>query len=114
MNGTEILVITEGATERAVGKVLWERRILSPAGTPRPPDWKSVVGTREGYEQVIGSLKEENPIAPLVSDGNAKVLLIFDCEDSTSLVERMQKIESDLKRNDAPGFWSAVSFNGVP
>lgn len=34
---TEILVVTEGATEREVGNVLYERGILSNQAAPKPP-----------------------------------------------------------------------------
>ncbi|RMG19696.1 MAG: hypothetical protein D6732_29540 [Methanobacteriota archaeon] len=114
MNGIPILIITEGATEREVGKVLWERGVLSQVGIPKPPNWKSMIGSREGYEQVINALAKDNPIAPFVNDEQCtRVLLIFDCEDSPSPSARKAKIENDLKSKDESGFWNAVSFNPV-
>jgi len=113
MTQREILIITEGATEREVGMVLRERKILSPQGIPKPPDWKSVIGSREGYEQVIKALKEKNPIAPLVGKKDVRILMLFDCEDSASPKDRAKKIENDLRQNDPSGFWTRIQFNPI-
>ena len=113
MSSVEILVITEGATEREVGKVLWDRNILSQTASPKPPGWKSPFrGPREGYEQVISALKERNPIPSLLSGGDdVKVLLVFDQEDATSPLVRMQRIESDLQSTS--DFWRNISFLAI-
>jgi hypothetical protein len=108
--GPEIHVITEGATEREVGHVLRERGILSKRAKPKPPDWRSTVGSREGYTQVINNLKsDKNPLGPLRSVGG-KALLIFDQEDAASPEERKNQIEADLRSTD---FWTDISFNRI-
>ncbi len=114
MSAVDIFVITEGATEREVGLVLLEKGVLSKAGKPNPPGWKSNIGSREGYEQVIQALKEKNPFASVFRPGQpTRVLLIFDQENSTCPAERKDKIEKDLKYNDSSGFWTNVTFSSI-
>ncbi len=70
----EVFIVTEGATERYVGKALYERRMLSQRARPNPRDWRSIYGqTREGYEQVIAALRED------------RVLLVPRQDDSDKL-----------------------------
>lgn len=108
----EILVITEGATEREVGKALYEKGVLSPHGKPQPPEWKGLVGSREGYENVIRALREKNPVPSIIRKGQqAKVLLIFDQENSPTPQTRKDKIETDLKAGAE--FWTNISFSPV-
>jgi len=113
MTPAKIYIITEGLTEREVGRVLHEKSILSKQGTPRPPNWRSTIGSREGYEQVIRALAgSENPLLALQSSGG-KVLLVFDQEKSGSPMERKNKIEHDLRTGDSAGFWANISFQRV-
>lgn len=108
MNPVEIIVITEGATEREVGRVLWQRGILSNRGKPQPPNWKSEIGSREGYDQVIQALGRSNPLV-----WASRALLIFDQEDSPDPQQRVQKIQNDLIQSDGSGFWQGISFQPV-
>ncbi len=98
MAGMEILIVTEGATEREVGKVLHDRGILSPAAKPRPAGWISPLGQRrEGYEQVIGALKEKDTLNTLrTSSTQERLLLIFDQEEDPTPQARVHIIGSEL------------------
>ncbi len=99
-----IFVVTEGATEREVGKVLYERGLLNQNGNPRPPDWKSLYGkSREGYAQVIEALSNY-PISP-----GQRLFLIFDQEDAPSPQDRANRISRDLSHQN-PGIWSSLSW----
>ena len=69
MTPLSILVITEGATEREVGRVLYEEGLLSQAARVEPTDWRSTIGSREGYEQVISALKEKKSHCPPYAQG---------------------------------------------
>ncbi len=103
----EIIVITEGATEREVGKVLYDRKIMNQVAKPRPPDWKSVFGhKREGYNQVIEALAS----FPLQAVG--RILLIFDQEDLQSPIERANRIANDLQQHDAK--WNGLIWTTHP
>ena len=110
MTPIPILVITEGATEREVGRVLYEEGLLSQSARVEPTDWRSTIGSREGYEQVILALKERNPIAPRMHNGSVRVLIVFDQEDTSSPQSRMEKIQSDLSDNN---FWRNLSFQPI-
>ncbi|ABU60270.1 hypothetical protein [Roseiflexus castenholzii] len=92
---TIIHVVTEGATEREVGRVLYKRGILSAKGRPQPPQWRSM-GEREGFEQVIQAL--ENELIPtLRASGNQeRLLLIFDQEDAATAQDRAHVIGQRL------------------
>ncbi len=106
----EIFVVTEGATERQVGKVLYEREVLSRRARPRPRDWKSIYGqTREGYEQVVAALKGDEA---LLAEAK-RLLLVFDQESSSSPATRAAQIAQDLHRGSATGLWQQVSWNPV-
>lgn len=88
---TEILVITEGATERQVGKMLHEREVLSQRAEPRPPNWRSQLGgSREGYHPVISGFRNLLPTL------KGKVLLMFDQEDLPTPTDRRDRVERDL------------------
>ncbi len=101
----KIIVITEGATEREVGKVLYQRGILSRYGTPSPPDWRSIFGqSREGYNQVIQKLAHY-PISP-----GQRILLVFDQEDAPTPHARADHIAQDLS-NKNPNVWRSLSWN---
>jgi len=110
MTSISILVITEGATEREVGRVLYEEGLLSRSVRVEPTDWKSTIGSREGYKQVILALKERNPIAPRMHSGSVRALIVFDQEDAASPQSRMEKIQSDLSNNN---FWRNLSFQPI-
>ena len=101
----DIFVVTEGATEREVGKVLYNRNLLNQNGKVNPRDWKSVYGqSREGYGQVIKALSNY-PIKP-----GQHILLIFDQEDSPSPQERASRIAQDLSRQNSK-IWSGLSWD---
>jgi len=101
----EILVITEGATEREVGKVLYERGLLNQNGKPQPPNWKSLFRrSREGYDQVINALSNH----PISSE--QRILLIFDQEDASSPQNRANRIAKDLSSLNTE-IWSSLSWD---
>ena len=87
---TEIFIVTEGRTEREVGKVLCQRGLLRGAN-PKSPNWRSPFGPREGYNQVIGAL------AQLTPEPGQRFFLIFDQEDAPSERERANQIARDLQ-----------------
>lgn len=88
---TEILVITEGATERKVGKMLHERGVLSQRAEPRPANWRSQLGgSREGYHSVISGFRNLLPTL------RGKVLLMFDREDLPTPTDRRDRVKRDL------------------
>lgn len=105
----DIYVITEGATEREVGLVLYERRVLSQAARPRPPKWKSQFGSREGYEKVITALSTGGNLLSTIQAAGGRLLLVFDQEDSPSPSSRAGQIARDLQQGD-PAFWENISF----
>lgn len=111
----EILVVTEGATEREVGKVLHERGILSQRAEPKPPQWRSRLGqSREGYDQVIQTLTDQSIIASLgASSAMERLLLIFDQEDATTPEDRADRIGRDLSLTFIPktGFHNLFECN---
>ncbi len=100
----KILVVTEGATEREVGKVLYDRGLLNKQGQPQPPNWKSVFGqSREGYDQVIKALANHT-----ISPGQ-RILLVFDQEKAPSPQHRANCIAQDLTRQN-PKTWGSLSW----
>ena len=136
----KIFVVTEGATEREVGKVLYDGKILSHEAKPQLPEWSSTMGSQEdcgqekggqedssqekdGQEKhrrvregsnVIPALKNENFIAPKVRGGKeTRVLLVFDQEESSSPLKRAKKIETQLKDGDPSNFWVKVDFQPI-
>ena len=99
-----ILIVTEGATERVVGKVLYNRKLLNQNGVPHPPNWKSYFGqSQEGYDQVIKAL------AQLSLSSGQRVLLVFDQEDSPTPHSRADLIAQDLARHNP--FWRSLSWS---
>jgi len=107
---TEILIITEGATEREVGKVLYDEEILSKQALLRLP---SNIRNREGYDAVVDILTgQQNPLLAL-QDTGGKVLFVLDQEDSPSQLDRKDKFLRDLRQRDTVGFWSSISFSPV-
>ena len=114
-----ILIVTEGATERVVGKTLYRRRLLNQNGRPHPPNWESVFKQgskskkqkdkktknqiREGYDQII------KLFAQLSLSSEQRVLLIFDQEDSPTPQSRAELIAQDLARYNP--FWSTLSWS---
>ena len=98
-----ILIVTEGATERVVGKALYERKLLNQNGVPKPPNWKSYFGqSQEGYDQVIEAL------AQLSLSSGQRVLLIFDQEGLPTPLSRAELIAQDLARHNP--FWRSLSW----
>ncbi len=112
-----IHVITEGATEREVGKVLHGREILSKRGAPKPPNWKrSDTGSREGYDKVIGALKGESGLLETLrseTSESQRVLLLFDQEDEQQAEDRCRRIEADLRWSDPDGYWQTFTFESI-
>lgn len=112
-----IHIITEGATEREVGKVLHERSLLSKQGTPKPPEWKRTRGgSREGYDQVIGGLRGKEGILEALRTETAerqRILLIFDQEDASTPEDRCRKTEADLRWSDPEQYWEKFAFTPV-
>jgi len=105
----DIYVITEGATEREVGRVLHTRGVLSPQATPHPPEWRGRLRNREGYDQVITALGTDSNLIASVQSAGGRLLLIFDQEDSLSPSDRITQIAHDLRRHDST-FWRSASF----
>lgn len=102
----DIFFVTEGATERAVGKVLYNRGLLNQNGTPLPPNWTSIFGkSREGYGQVIEALAN----TPLRS--GQRILLIFDQENLPSPQNRAELIAQDLSLQNP--IWSSLSWTSL-
>ena len=98
----DIFVITEGLTEREVGKVLYEKGMLRD-GKPKPTNWTSIFGqSREGYSQVIEALAN-HPI-----DSGQRILLVFDQEDLPSPQARAERIAQDLSTQNP--VWSELSW----
>jgi len=110
-----IHIVTEGATERVVGKMLYDdppegRNLLSHAASPRPRDWKSLYGrSREGYGQVIEALREDENLV----QAGGRLLLMFDQEDSPSPRARANEIRQDLSQGNPASIWSTVSWKQV-
>jgi len=90
-----IHIITEGATERVVGKKLYDCLILSHDATPKPQQWKSEYGSREGYEQVI-ALMQKTIEALRAAPQREQLLLLFDREDAPSCQSRADEIAGQL------------------
>lgn len=113
----DIHVITEGATEREVGKVLYERLLLSNSATPKPPAWtQSRRGSRDGYEQVISGIRGQEGVLETLRTETAerqRILLLFDQEDASSTEERCRKIEADLRWLDSQRFWETFNFTSI-
>ncbi|MCS7288756.1 MAG: hypothetical protein RMJ55_17305 [Roseiflexaceae bacterium] len=100
---TEILVVTEGATEREVGRVLYERRILSNQAAPKPPQWRSNFGSREGFDNVVKALKDSGTILSLRTSSNKeRLLLVFDQEDAATPQDRAVLIGQELGLQFSP------------
>jgi hypothetical protein len=94
-----IYIITEGATEREVGNVLYNngKGVLNPAGKPKLPEWRTTVGSREGYEQVIQTMREKRIIETLRSSPTfERLLLMFDQESDPLPADRADKIGREL------------------
>jgi len=106
----EVLIITEGATEREVGDVLYQKGILHNGLTSRLP---SGIPRREGYDAVVNILTRANPLLALQRTGG-KVLFVLDQEDSPSQLDRKDKFLRDLQQRDTGGFWSSISFFPSP
>lgn len=94
---TDIFVITEGATEREVGRILHQRGILSQQGVPKPPHWKNPIGRREGFDQIIAKLTEERLLETLQQGTSPnRLLLIFDQEDTSTAIDKAKMISTRL------------------
>ena len=109
MSRAEVLIITEGATEREVGNVLYQKGILHNGLTPRPP---SGIRPREGYNAVVDILTRANPLLGLPSTAG-NVLFVLDQEDSPTPLDRKDQFLRDLQKRDPFGFWSGISFSPV-
>lgn len=109
MSRAEVLIITEGATEREVGNVLYQKGILHNGLTPRPP---SGIRPREGYNAVVDILTRANPLLGLPGAGG-NVLFVLDQEDSPTPLDRKDQFLRDLQQSDTVGFWSSISFSPV-
>ncbi len=92
---TTIYVVTEGATERIVGKVLHERGILSGKAQPRPPQWRGMSG-REGFNQVMQSLTNELLPTLCASGKQERLLLVVDQDDAATPQDRANLINQAL------------------
>jgi len=111
-----IHVITEGATERQVCRILYQKDILSQKAKPRNERWRSLFKDleSEGYEQVIAKLRgEEGYLESLrrVSDGRQLALLVFDQEDLAAPRDRATKLAEKLRWNEP--FWDKFDFQPV-
>jgi len=104
----EVLIITEGATEREVGNVLYQKGILHNGLTYRLP---SGIRPRQGYDAVVDILtNENNPLLALQGTGG-KVLFVLDQEDSPSPLDRKDQFLRDLQQRDTNDFWQNISFS---
>ena len=75
MAAAAIYVFAEGATERAVGKILYRRELLSHKATPSPTDWGPFFGPgTEGFHNMM------QQIAGIDIRTCGRALLIFDQE----------------------------------
>lgn len=107
MSRAEVLIITEGATEREVGNVLYQKGILHNGLTYRLP---SGIRPRQGYDAVVDILtNENNPLLALQGTGG-KVLFVLDQEDSPSPLDRKDQFLRDLQQRDKYGFWHGILF----
>ena len=107
MSRAEVLIITEGATEREVGNVLYQKGILHNGLTYRLP---SGIRLRQGYDAVVDILtNENNPLLALQGTGG-KVLFVLDQEDSPSPLDRKDQFLRDLQQRDKYGFWHGILF----
>jgi len=103
----EVLIIAEGATEREVGNVLYQKGILHNGLTYRLP---SGIRPRQGYDAVVDILtNENNPLLALQGTGG-KVLFVLDQEDSPSPLDRKDQFLRDLQQRDKYGFWHGILF----
>jgi hypothetical protein len=102
----EVLIIAEGATEREVGNVLYQKGILHNGLTSRLP---SGIRQREGYDAVVDILTRANPLLALQGTGG-KVLFVLDQEDSPSPLDRKDQFLRDLQQRDKYGFWHGILF----
>lgn len=95
----KIHVITEGATERLVGKVLYDRDVLSKQASPQPQRWRSPWDTsRDGYDQVVHQMREKRILETLKNlPHQERLLLIFDQEDAESPRARADVVTQDLE-----------------
>ena len=102
-----MMSITEGATEREVGNVLYQKGILHNGLTYRLP---SGIRPRQGYDAVVDILtNENNPLLALQGTGG-KVLFVLDQEDSPSPLDRKDQFLRDLQQRDKYGFWHGILF----
>ena len=107
MSPAEVLIIAEGATEREVGNVLYQKGILHNGLTYRLP---SGIRPRQGYDAVVDILtNENNPLLALQGTGG-KVLFVLDQEDSPSPLDRKDQFLRDLQQRDKYGFWHGILF----
>lgn len=97
---SEILIITEGATEREIGKVLYERAVLSQQASPKPPNWKGQ--QREGTEQVLKHTRDIIEGSLLQSSQQERLLLVFDQEDAPTPQARAEWIGQRLNLTFTP------------
>jgi len=102
----EVLIIAEGATEREVGNVLYQKGILHNGLTSRLP---SGIRQREGYDAVVDILTRANPLLALQGTGG-NVLFMLDQEDSPSPLDRKDQFLRDLQQRDKYGFWHGILF----
>lgn len=103
----EIFVVTEGRTEREVGRVLHKHGLLQRA-LPKPPGWRSPLGPREGYEQVVEMLAKDSAIL----QPGRRIMLIFDQENAPSEQARANQIAQDLQSKQDPNnpIWNGLSW----
>ena len=107
MSPAEVLIIAEGATEREVGNVLYQKGILHNGLTSRLP---SGIRQREGYDAVVDILTRANPLLALQGTGG-NVLFMLDQEDSPSPLDRKDQFLRDLQQRDTNDFWQNISFS---
>ena len=97
-NGNFVYFITEGATERRVGLVLYNRKLLAGA-QPKP----GLIGlSREGYNTVINEMHKQKVLQALEGAPGVGLLLIFDQEGAKRPKDRTNEIEKELKLSFHP------------
>ncbi|MCD6389838.1 MAG: hypothetical protein J7L69_10545 [Desulfobulbaceae bacterium] len=87
-----VYFITEGATEREVGLVLHKRHLLKGA---KPKSGLARI-SREGYEQVVKAIRDQNVLQALEGAPGLGLLLIFDQDQADSPRDRANKLGKDL------------------
>jgi len=103
MSENIIYFITEGATEREVGRVLYERGLLQGA-EPRPGFSRKGYDRvrREGYDNVINAMKAQNVLQVLEKAPGLGLLLVFDQDEANSPADRADKLGDDLGLSFTP------------